>query len=366
MKLLFKVLKNMRYFMLVSYFLFLGPLFAQNEEIQVPLSVIDSAPIYIGCEEKTDLELKRCFYQQIEKHVKKGIYYTENNRNKTSIYRVMSHFYIDSKGHIKNVKTRSGLKSLEIIVSNRIKELPQFTPGKQRGENVTTTLTIPFTFRLPHEIITEEEKKMEKKLNPSNTLLLINDKYGKAEIKKNEKVFSQNVPIINSSKYNELVAEDNQNKQLQSNSATIFKKIFYGKFDSNINQYLFEDLHNSFIYNTQRIYGKSYIPDNVHDNFLIKSWSSKVDDLGKKYFKNDNITDFEVYMPIKVKSNFIKFRKGNQFKDKTGSFITQLVVSSFLKQFNPESSAFKQMFQNIFRYSNKMKPVSFKSELILL
>jgi len=120
-----------------------------EEEITVPFAVIENVPIYPGCESAANNdERKACFQKKVQEHVRKEFRYPEMALELNVQGKVYVQFAIDSKGKIKDIRTRGPDKNLEKEAARIISLLPQMTPGKQRGMAVRVPYSIPVTFRL--------------------------------------------------------------------------------------------------------------------------------------------------------------------------------------------------------------------------
>ncbi|WP_127845617.1 energy transducer TonB [Psychroflexus aestuariivivens] len=122
-----------------------------EEEIgDVPFSVIESVPVFPGCEQyDTNDERKKCMSQKISKFV-------NDNFNKdlgsdlglSGINRVYVQFKINKNGEIVNVRARAPHPRLQTEGERVIKKLPKMKPGKQRGQSVGVLYSLPITFQV--------------------------------------------------------------------------------------------------------------------------------------------------------------------------------------------------------------------------
>ncbi len=118
------------------------------EDIDVPFAVIEDVPIFPGCEKVKKSEQRNCFQDQMNKHIRKNFRYPEIAQEMGIQGRVYVNFVIGKDGAITNVRMRGPDKNLEKEAQRIISELPQMTPGKQRGKPVRVPFSIPITFRL--------------------------------------------------------------------------------------------------------------------------------------------------------------------------------------------------------------------------
>ena len=117
-----------------------------EEDISVPFAVIEDVPIFPGCEGASDK--KKCFQEQMQKHIVKNFRYPEIAQEMGIQGRVSVVFVIQKDGSIGNIRMRGPDKNLEAEALRIIKKLPKMTPGKQRGRAVKVPFSIPIMFKL--------------------------------------------------------------------------------------------------------------------------------------------------------------------------------------------------------------------------
>ena len=118
------------------------------EEIDVPFAIIEDAPLFPGCERVQKSEQKKCFQEQIQKHINRNFRYPEIAQEMGIQGRVFVIFVISTDGSITNIQTRGPDKNLEKEASRIIEKLPKMIPGKQRGRPVRVPFSIPIVFKL--------------------------------------------------------------------------------------------------------------------------------------------------------------------------------------------------------------------------
>jgi periplasmic protein TonB len=118
-----------------------------EEDISVPFAVVEKIPIWPGCKGKNNAELKKCFQENMIKHVKKNFEYPQTAIELRIRGKVFVLFTIDSNGKVANIKTRGPDKILEREAARIISLLPQMTPGKQRGRSVNVPYSLPIIFK---------------------------------------------------------------------------------------------------------------------------------------------------------------------------------------------------------------------------
>ena len=119
-----------------------------EEEMDIPFAIIDVVPLFPGCERVPKSERRKCFQEQIQKHIIKNFRYPEIAQEMGIQGRVFVQFMIGKDGNISGIRTRGPDKNLEKEANRIISKLPKMTPGKQRGRPVRVPFSIPVTFKL--------------------------------------------------------------------------------------------------------------------------------------------------------------------------------------------------------------------------
>ena len=120
----------------------------EEMDMDVPFAIIEDVPLYPGCERVPKSQRRKCFQEQIQKHIAKNFRYPEIAQEMGIQGRVYVNFIISKDGSISNIRMRGPDKNLEKEAARIIGKLPNMTPGKQRGRPVRVPFSIPITFRL--------------------------------------------------------------------------------------------------------------------------------------------------------------------------------------------------------------------------
>ena len=120
----------------------------EEEIIDVPFAVIEDVPVFPGCEDVEKNQLRNCFQEQMNKHIKRNFRHPEITQEMGIQGRVFVNFIISEDGSITNIRMRGPDKNLEGEAKRIISLLPNMTPGKQRGRPVRVPFSIPIVFRL--------------------------------------------------------------------------------------------------------------------------------------------------------------------------------------------------------------------------
>ena len=118
------------------------------DDVDVPFAVIEDVPIFPGCEKVAKSERRKCFQEQMNKHIRRNFRYPEIAQEMGIQGRVYVNFIIYKDGSISNIRMRGPDKNLEKEAQRIISKLPSMIPGKQRGRAVRVPFSIPITFRL--------------------------------------------------------------------------------------------------------------------------------------------------------------------------------------------------------------------------
>lgn len=123
---------------------------AVEEIADVPFAVIENVPIYPGCENmKNNNERKKCMSEKIDAFVKRKFNAElANDLGLSGRQRISVQFKIDSKGKVVDVLARAPHPRLEAEAKSVISQLPDMTPGKQRGKAVGVLYSLPILFQV--------------------------------------------------------------------------------------------------------------------------------------------------------------------------------------------------------------------------
>ena len=115
-----------------------------EDDIKDPVfNVVEVMPCFKGC---TD---KKCTTEEIFKHIAKNVIYPPKAKDYGISGTVFVSFIVGKSGKIINVKVARGVdKLLDSEALRIIKLLPDFIPGKQKGEPVNVRYTVPINFQL--------------------------------------------------------------------------------------------------------------------------------------------------------------------------------------------------------------------------
>jgi len=119
----------------------------EPEDIDVPFAFIENVPVFPGCEKGNNAAKRKCMSNKINKFVQKK-FNTDlaENLGLTGKQRISVVFKIDKNGDVVGVRSRAPHPRLEQEAARVINQLPKMKPGKQRGEAVNVTYSLPIVF----------------------------------------------------------------------------------------------------------------------------------------------------------------------------------------------------------------------------
>ncbi|WP_296311048.1 M56 family metallopeptidase [Winogradskyella sp. UBA3174] len=116
----------------------------------IPFSAVELAPAFVDCELITDNnERKKCTFNSVASFVNKN--FNLDLASKLGVkgrQKIFIFFIIDKKGNVTNIQSRAMYPELESEAKRVINMLPKFMPGKQEGEVVGVSFSIPVVFEV--------------------------------------------------------------------------------------------------------------------------------------------------------------------------------------------------------------------------
>ncbi|MCH2192902.1 M56 family metallopeptidase [Kordia sp.] len=120
----------------------------ENEAVE--FRILDKVPVFPGCESYGTLEeLKKCFVQNIQKHIAENFDVNRaHNTNLSGTQRIFAQFLIDKNGDVVNLKVRAPHPDLQAAAEEAINTLPKLTPGMKDGKPVSVKYILPIVFKI--------------------------------------------------------------------------------------------------------------------------------------------------------------------------------------------------------------------------
>ena len=121
----------------------------EEEDVEVPFSLIENVPEYPGCEKGSNTEKRKCMSAKIAKFVQRK-FNTDlaGDLGLSGRQRISVIFKIDKKGNVTGVRSRAPHPRLEKEAARVINLLPKMKPGRQRGKAVVVPYSLPITFQV--------------------------------------------------------------------------------------------------------------------------------------------------------------------------------------------------------------------------
>ncbi len=139
-----------------------------TEEVEandpIGLGKVDTAPIYPGCEGKTDNKaIKKCFFSGVANFVSQNfdITTTHNLGLTGGMTRIYTQFIVDKYGNVKDIKVNAPHQKIKEEVMRVVNSLPTMKPAIHQGKPVEVLFTLPIVVEIEEEEIVEEEDIIE-------------------------------------------------------------------------------------------------------------------------------------------------------------------------------------------------------------
>ena len=118
----------------------------------IPFAVVEQIPLFENCKSVEKKDQINCFYEEMEKHVKKHLKYPKEAKKNNIESRVSAHFEIDINGKVTNIQVRGKQYEYKSLFEEEAKRiislLPNFIPATQRKKPVAVKYAIPINFKL--------------------------------------------------------------------------------------------------------------------------------------------------------------------------------------------------------------------------
>ncbi len=152
-----------RYTVPVSFNLNMPPKPEANTQITTPKNdntvydVVEEMPRYTGCTKPVE-GTDECTFSKVVSFIKTNLKYPEEALTKKVDGQVVATFVIDTNGAVINPVITQGLGyGCDAEVLRILSLMPAWIPGRQDGQAVKVSMTLPVMFQLPKEKVVEEE-----------------------------------------------------------------------------------------------------------------------------------------------------------------------------------------------------------------
>ncbi len=122
--------------------------------------VVEEMPRFAGCEDIQDAQVrKECAKKKMLMHIYTNIKYPPQARESHIQGTVIASFIIEKDGSVTNAKILRGIGGgCDEEVVRIVNNMPNFLPGKQRGQNVRVQFNLPVKFKLDNGVKSEAQK----------------------------------------------------------------------------------------------------------------------------------------------------------------------------------------------------------------
>ncbi|WP_421921176.1 hypothetical protein [Marinifilum sp.] len=136
------------------------------------------------------------------------------------------------------------------------------------------------------------------------------------------------------------------------------RKVFYGEFEL-VDKNYFPRFHNTFLWYASKIYGPSYSKENVKEDVHLET----IEEYPNGHSEVVQTHHFEIWMQPRFVNNFRSFKDEGDFTLVNVAFAWGEKVNQLLTEYTAESLMFKQLLENVYRYSEGLPPVKTIEEL---
>jgi protein TonB len=119
-----------------------------DEELDVPFTLVEQVPLFPNCKEGEKAAMKKCFMENLQKHVVDNFNFDLPNQIGLSPgkKRLIVYYTIDKQGNVTGLDAKAPHPKVKEEAIRVFKLLPKFTPGKQGGKPVGVKFIFPMRF----------------------------------------------------------------------------------------------------------------------------------------------------------------------------------------------------------------------------
>lgn len=124
-------------------------LIRREENVEIPFSLVEQAPVFPGCETVNESQRRQCFTDGMNRFIQRSFNADViKQAGLTGKQRITSIFKINENGDIVFIQSRAARQELIDEANRVIALLPKMKPGKQRGRNVIVPYSIPIIIQV--------------------------------------------------------------------------------------------------------------------------------------------------------------------------------------------------------------------------
>ena len=114
-----------------------------NPDNRMILKDVEIAPVYNGCEELSEEEIKECFNNKVSTFIKREFNLSlSKDLNLSEPNQVEAFFIINEKGNLTGMKVRNSELTVQAEILRVLRKLPKMKPAIHEGNNVAVLCSI--------------------------------------------------------------------------------------------------------------------------------------------------------------------------------------------------------------------------------
>ena len=119
-----------------------------NQDELLYSEIVGKFPVFPGCEDLEESKKRKCFQEQIQKHIARNFRYPEKAQDGGIQGRVFVQFILGKDGRIRGLSSSGAAPILKQEAERIISLLPLIKPGKINDLRVAAPFSIPIIFKL--------------------------------------------------------------------------------------------------------------------------------------------------------------------------------------------------------------------------
>ena len=114
-----------------------------NPDNRMILKDVEIAPIYFGCEELSNKEIKKCFDNKVSTFIKREFNLNiSKDLNLSEPKQVETFFIINEMGNLTGMKVRNSELNIQAEILRVLRKMPLMEPAVHKGKNVSVLCSI--------------------------------------------------------------------------------------------------------------------------------------------------------------------------------------------------------------------------------
>ena len=114
-----------------------------NPDNRIILKDVEIVPVYNGCEELSEEEIKKCFNNKVSTFIKRGFNLSvSKDLNLSEPKRVEAFFIINENGNLTGMKVRNSELTIQAEILRVLRKMPVMKPAIHNGKSVAVLCSI--------------------------------------------------------------------------------------------------------------------------------------------------------------------------------------------------------------------------------